>query len=296
MSIRAILVIVLAIVCGLSAAVGISKLRQPTTAAAEVETTPVVVAAVDISRGVSVTEDAVEVRDYPKDQVPEGALTSIDQAVGRSVMIALLAGDPIRDGKLADAKAGRGISALIKPDMRAYSISTSKDASKVAGLVLPGDKVDILYTIKGTFRDETGGGSTTTLLQNVEILAIDQYVDAPSEPDPKNLNSVTLLVTPQQVTDLDLAQNTGELGLSLRNPEDDKDTHTKPSTVNGIRFAQQPVQPPIIVPVPVPQVVEVEKKAEGEQVAVAEPKERVFRIKTLRGSQSGSVSVIARTE
>ena len=67
----------------------------------------------------------------------------------------------------------------------------------------------------------TGGGSTTTLLQNVEILAVDQKVDGPADNkvDSTNLRSVTLLVTPDQAAKLSLGQSKGTLHLTLRNPE-----------------------------------------------------------------------------
>ena len=62
-----------------------------------------------------------------------------------------------------------------------------------------GNKVDVLLTVSNVSgTDQTGGGSTTTLLQNVEILAVDQRVDVPAENkvDVKEMRSVTLLVTP----------------------------------------------------------------------------------------------------
>ena len=88
----------------------------------------------------------------------------------------------------------------------------------------------------------TGGGSTTTLLQNVEILAVDQRMEAPADNKVKaeDLRSVTLLVTPDQAAKLDLGQNKGTLHLSLRNPEDDLAAKVRPATVNDIQFLQEP--------------------------------------------------------
>ena len=94
-------------------------------------------------------------------------------------------------------------------------------AQGVAGFILPGNRVDVLLSlgeISGTH--ETGGGSTITLHQNVEILAVDQKMDAPSDNkvDTKDLRSVTLLVTPQQANLLDLGQNKGMLHLCAPQP------------------------------------------------------------------------------
>ena len=110
----------------------------------------------------------------------------------------------------------------------------------------------LLGEISGT--NESGGGSTITLLQNVEILAVDQKMDAPSDNkvDTKDLRSVTLLVTPQQANRLDLGQNKGMLHLVLRNREDNKAAQTKPETLKDLR---PPVPPPLPkAPEPPPKV------------------------------------------
>ena len=163
---------------------------------------------------------------------------------GRTILASVQAGEPLLNTKLADRDAGRGLAALVPEGMRAVTIQTSRVASNVAGFVLPGNRVDVLLTLRGGNHDATGGGSSTTLLQAVEILAVDQRLDAPTENrvDPKLLRSVTLLVTPDQAGLLDLGQNMGTLSLSLRNPEDLAEAQTDPATVNLLRFTQrQPV-------------------------------------------------------
>ena len=97
------------------------------------------------------------------------------------------------------------------------------------------------------------GGSTITLLENVEILAVDQKMDAPSDNkvDTKDLRSVTLLVTPQQANRLDLGQNKGMLHLVLRNREDNKAAQTKPETLKDLRpppLPKAPEPPPTVAP------------------------------------------------
>jgi pilus assembly protein CpaB len=85
-----------------------------------------------------------------------------------------------------------------------------------------------------------GGGSTIPLLQNVEILAVGQRVNAPAENkvNDKELRSVTLLVTLEQATMLALGQTKGILHLSLRNPNDHKPTERKVVTLEELRFLQ----------------------------------------------------------
>jgi pilus assembly protein CpaB len=114
---------------------------------------------------------------------------------------------------------------LVPAGMRAFTISTPAAASGVAGLILPGNKVDVLQTSQGK-----SGLLTTTLMEDVKILAVDPRIGAPAEDrvDPNRLTSVTLLVTPDQATKLAQAQSTGTLHLSLRGPEANQPADSRP--------------------------------------------------------------------
>ncbi|MEE8451754.1 MAG: Flp pilus assembly protein CpaB [Thermoguttaceae bacterium] len=285
MSVKTIFVVLLAIVCGLSAAWGMTQLRSTKFVTTKQETIPVAVALVDLPRGRTVTAADVEVKEWPKNVLPEGALATPEEVVDRAVVIPVMAGEPILQAKLANKDAGRGLAALIPKGMRAYTIKASRVASNVAGFILPGDRVDVLLTLKGRYDDETGGGSTTTLLQAIEIMAVDQQLDAPAENkvDPDSLGSVTLLVTPEQASLLDLGQNMGQLTLSLRNPEDRDEADTRPATLADIRYRQ-------VTPV-------AEPTSDGAAAPVAKREREAaetFDILTLRGSQRGHLQIVDR--
>jgi len=227
---------VLAVVFGGSAAVGVRQYvgRGATPPA---ETVSVVVAAMNIPRGMLVSPDLIKTRDYPKDLVPTGAILKNEDAQDRSAFTTMVMGEPLLESKLSP-KGQRGLASLVADGMRAFTITTNV-ASGVAGFILPGNKVDVLLTFNnGGGNDFTGGGSTTTLLQNVEILAVDQKVEAPAENkvDSTNLRSVTLLVTPSQAAKLSLGQTKGTLHLTLRNPKDQLAANIRPTTVNDIQF------------------------------------------------------------
>jgi pilus assembly protein CpaB len=239
---RTILILFLALAFGGSAAVGVSAIVGSKAAAKKTDTVQIVVATADVPRGGMLTSDVVKVRECPKELAPVGAITRIEDAIQRAVFSPLVKDEPVLDAKLAPKGAGRGMAALIPKGMRAFTIQTTGITSGVAGFVLPGNKVDVLMTVNQSSGadDKTGGGSTTTLLQNVEILAVDQKIDAPVENrvDPNELRSVTLLVGPDQAALLDLGQAKGTLHLSLRNIEDDAPANTRPATFNDLRFFQ----------------------------------------------------------
>src|SRR3954451_18929531 len=113
--------------------------------------------------------------------VPVGALTKTEEAVERAVSIPLVKDETLQAAKLSPKGAGRGLAALVPTGMRAFTIQTPNVASGVAGFILPGNRVDVLLTMTAGDGDESGGGSTTTLLQRVEILAVDQRIDAPAD-------------------------------------------------------------------------------------------------------------------
>lgn len=280
MTFRTAIVVILSLVCGLSAAAGVNLMRnrgqeRPT----EIETKPVVVAVVDISRGMTVSDEHVTIKQYESDSVPAGAIATIEEVRDRAAIIPIFKDEPLLGRKLAGLDAGRGMAPLIPEGMRAFTIHTPTMASGVAGFVLPGNKVDILLTVTRSSRDGTGGGSTNTLLQNVEVMAVDQRLNAPAENkvDPKRLRSVTLLVTPDQAAKLSLAQTKGTLHLSLRNDGDDAPALTRPVTLTEIRYLEQgPVN----------------GSDETTQAVVnGTPNSPPIRVRTLRGRVGGSVYI-----
>jgi pilus assembly protein CpaB len=214
------------------------------------DSVPVVVAVASIPRGASITSDLVKTRVYPKAMLPDGALVKVADALERTVYVPLVRDEPILDSKLAPKGAKRGMAALIPDGLRAFTIHTPSVASGVGGFILPGNKVDILLTLEGK-----RGSMTTTLLQNLEILAVDQRIDAPADNrvDPNQLRSVTLLVTPDQAARLSLGQNKGALHLSLRNHKDERITNTTPARWAELDDREREELPQKVVSVAPPQ-------------------------------------------
>jgi pilus assembly protein CpaB len=236
---QSIVAVVLALVFGGSAAVGVRHYIGLGTAP-RTDTVSVIVARMNIPRGMLISGDLIKTRDYPKDLIPAGAVLKAEDAIDRSAFASMVRDEPILDSKLSP-KGQRGLASLVSDGMRAFTITTNV-ASGVAGFILPGNKVDVLLTVKGgASNDFTGGGSTTTLLQNVEILAVDQKIDSPADNkvDSTNLRSVTLLVEPNQAAKLSLGQSKGTLHLTLRNPKDALAANVRPTTVNDIQFLSE---------------------------------------------------------
>lgn len=240
MKARNTLVLILALVFGLSAALGVNLYLRHTGGQPAVAMDQIVITTSDVPRGVTVLPSHVKLRDWPRDHVPPGAAQRIEDVQGRVASSAMVKGEVVLENKLSSRDAGRGLAAMVPAGMRAFTIHTPHIASGVAGFVLPGNKVDVLLTIS-TNDAASGGAITTTFLQNLEILAVDQRLNPPSENkvDYRMLQSVTLLVTPEQAAKLDLAQSRGTLHLALRNPEDTSAANTRPATVTDLLVSEK---------------------------------------------------------
>jgi pilus assembly protein CpaB len=283
---------VLALVFGVAAAVMAGQLSR-NRSSENPDTVPVVVAAADIERFSLVLPDQLRIKDFPKELVPPGAIFHVEDAAGRVAYVPFVKDEPVHNARLASKGAGRGLAAAIPLGMQAIAIQTPNVAVGVAGFILPGNKVDVLLT--SAPHNGNNASTTITLLQNVEILAVDQRVEAPAENkiDPKELRSVTLLVTPEQAARLALGQSNGTLHLALRNPEDQRHAGTKATTLEELGFpapekatkepvpAELPPIQPAVAPV-APQPVAVEAKPLPPPPVV---------IRTLRGTTEGRVSV-----
>lgn len=299
MGTRTVLLGLFALVFGVCAAAAVWMSNKNSQRPA-VETVSVVVVTADIARGLTLTADKLTTREWPKDAVPKGALMVLADAVDRTVSTSLVKDELLLESKLAPKGAGKGMAAVIPPGMRAVTIQTPNVATGVAGFILPGNKVDVLLTMGGSgSNDTTGGGSTITLLQNVEILAVDQRIEAPTDNkvNASELRSVTLLVVPSDAAKLDLGQNKGTLRLALRNPSDKGMEEVPTATLSGLRAnpnAPAPARPesePVVAvmpvaPAPPPVDLPVPEKVSPRRRTPPPPPRQ---IRTLRGVQNGAV-------
>ena len=233
---RILMVFVLAIAAGGALALGTYNYVQSSTAvqAAAIPTRPVVVAAADIQIGAELRREDLRVIDWPANAAPQGAFSTMDEVVGRGLILPVIENEPVMPMKLAPKEAGAGLPPAIPAGLRAVSVRVN-EVIGVAGYVLPGTHVDVLATLSPT-KDQTDVTSKV-VLTNVQVLAagtkIEQSADG-SKPMPVSV--VTLLVDPTEAERLTLASTEGKIQLALRNPLDREAPSTtgiKPAALLG---------------------------------------------------------------
>lgn len=214
---RVLLVLALAIV--MAGVAAFSTLHYLSTTPAQAARAPdsrtarVVVAARDLPVGHFVTEQDVRLVGWPAEAVPAGYTMQASDVVGRGLVGAVHANEPLLASKLAERGSGGGLPIVIPEGMRAMSMAVDQVVG-VAGFVLPGTRVDVLLTIQPPGQSET---ITQIILQNLTVLTAGQVSQRNEEGEPIVVNVVTVMVDPEQAERLSLATSQGRVQLALRN-------------------------------------------------------------------------------
>ena len=169
---------------------------------------------------------------------PEGAVASVTRAandlatggakadyVGSVVREPILAGEPIIGRKIVRAGDSGYMAAYLEPGMRAMAIRVTVETA-AGGFILPGDRVDVLLTREtnlsnvGAQEGDRSKFASSTVMQNIKVLAIDQSTRAGDDEQAVVGATATLEVGPRDAEALALAKSEGELSLVLRSYAD----------------------------------------------------------------------------
>lgn len=275
-STRTLLVFALSLVVAgaFSALVFQAARRAPSSA--EPTTTPVAVATRALPIGAKISAGDVKLVEWPLSSPIAGAVTSIDAAVNRGLLAAVVANEPLTSTKLAALGAGAGLPPMITEGMRAISVKVDEVVG-VAGFAVPGAHVDVVVSI--TQREQS---VARVVVSNVEVLASgtrteQARADATSSAD----SVVTLLVSPPDAERISLASSVGRITLTLRNPLDTSVTDTRGTPVAALLGAPEP--PPAAAPSRAP--VRVVRAPEPAPVVAPPPPPPPYTVETIRAAK-----------
>ena len=194
----------------------------------EVPQTPVLVLTRDVPVGTLLMPTDFEWREWPdatlnmnyytQDIFP----TAIDDLANSVVRTAMVENEPLLPSKIVQKGDTGYMAALLTPGMRAVSVEISVDNAS-GGFILPGDRVDVMVTYDLTFTEggeEVTRPTTTTLMENVRILAIDQIFSDASAGQFAIGSTATVELYPDQARLLVLAERLGKVTMALRSLQD----------------------------------------------------------------------------
>lgn len=170
----------------------------------------------DLTAGKVLTADDLRAISWPSNQSLPGAFTQTPNIVGRVLLYPVSKGEPMLAKDLAAPGAGYGLTARVPGGLRAMTLR-SDESTSVAGFLTPGSRVDVLVT----YRSQRGEGLfTSTVLQDVAVLAVGQKTDPDTQEKTTAADTVTVLVSPEDAQKLALAIGMGKIAFALRNGAD----------------------------------------------------------------------------
>ncbi len=232
----------------------------------------VVVAAIPLKFGDTLSADKLREIPWPAGAIPAGAFKTTKDALAgegtRQALQAISVNEPLLAAKITGPGQRATLSAVLGDGMKAVSIRVN-DVLGVAGFVFPGDRVDILLTRTARGDDGTDKSFVDVLLQSMKVLAIDQVADV-SKDSPTVVKSVTLEASTKDAQKLTLAAGAGQLSLALRQAAASKGETTERVTLSDLTS-----ETPEDV---AKRQAELDKKAAAEAAAAAERKSAEERI------------------
>ena len=221
MKIKTILLLAVAVGCGLVAMLGVQQSMSGLGGGETEEKVSVLMAVTDIKIGEVLTPENVAFRDVSVDTAPENAVLNEEEYKDRSAKVPLMANDFVTIPKLSPPGV-RGQSVNIPKGMRVVTVGVN-DTTSHSNMLAAGDRVDVLVT----YMTRTPRGQTTqskVLLEYIEVFAAGNKTasDGTGDANEQKIKNVSLLVTPEQMPYVELAQKKGNLSLSWRRMDDDE--------------------------------------------------------------------------
>lgn len=206
------------------------------------ETVRVLIANRDIQRGERIALEDSDWISWPKKAVQESYVTDADAAArenlsGAVARTLIVKGEPIVEAKIVRPGDAGLMAAIIEPGMRAVTLKV-KPETAAGGFILPGDHVDVLFTA----RRRSGTPKTTTLFNDVRVLAVNSVYSEDQEVPNIEGVTVTLEFSPENAEVFTNANAAGTVSLALRSvfkPEGDIPNKGKrKSDVTVIRYGR----------------------------------------------------------
>ena len=197
-------------------------------------------------------EDVVEL-DLEAAAVRPGYIFASETAMvglrGHAVRKAITAGMPLTRAAVVGPRQRGFLAAVLKPGTRAVTIQLEPGA-RVAGLIDPGDRVDVILSAALRSADGPENVLTRTILQDVRVVAVDNMIGVAAKTGDESesvarteIATATLEVQPAQAARLSLAKHEGQISLAVRSLVAESGP-LSPHTVELQNLLTPPPEPP----------------------------------------------------
>lgn len=192
----------------------------------------ILVAAADLPAGLLLRESDLDWQLSPRNKAPKGAIvqdTSQANVLGSLLRHKVQAGTVLLAGDMIRPDAPGFLAAALKPGLRAVSVPIN-DVSGNAGLIQPGDYVDMILTQNlssgGDFGRNDNQVVSETVVSNVRVIAVgSSFTRDNDKSNNDRARTVTIEVKPRVAEAVTVASQLGSLSLALRSfATTDRDT------------------------------------------------------------------------
>jgi Flp pilus assembly protein CpaB len=239
---KTMILLVVAVTCGLGASYMTSKLLAERKGPPPEEKVRVLVAKARVTKYTVLKEPEkfFEQREMPKAIAPKSFFSDLAEIKDKRVNKEFKADVHISPEDVADRLSGLPI-----PDGFGSVGLKVTAASSVSFFVTPGDKVDVIWTQRGD------NPSSRTMLRDVLVLSVGEKTTKPGEQDSSVMQAqtVNLAVTAKDAAKIALAEEHGQLRLRLLKEGDPRETDSSSISLSDLKIDSGSDSKPHLSPV-----------------------------------------------
>ena len=209
---KQLILVAIALICGIVSAVGIFQAIASKGPVAEaIPTGQVIVASAHIELKGELTEENVSLEEWPQHLIPEGAASSLEDVTGKFSKTQLRSGQAvIQEDAVTKAEMG---DKTIPPGHKVINIKVPAE-DLLAGLLEPGDHVDIIGVFDVGDRSSKRS-ETKTFLKRIQIFNVGTSTSVGETRKQSSTGIVGVIVTEKQSEKIVWARKNGEIRLAL---------------------------------------------------------------------------------
>lgn len=251
---KSLILLTIALGCGMVAAVAVSKtLMERDSGKTEEATVEILVAATEIKNASKISMEKVKLDKWPKSRVPTGVLTNIKDIEGKFASQTIFAGEALITQKLNNSNDSAGTN--LPAGHTLFDIPYENNYIK------PGDWVDISGTFSTGGKNSSKAPEVKTVLRGVQVWGINGNPDRNMENKGSKGTLFNLLIKQSQYQALLLASNMGKLDLNIRPLDEDGNIKTaaedtgetflnwaKDQATPAVASTVEPIEKPVFAP------------------------------------------------
>ena len=160
---------------------------------------PVLIATQEIPARSRITDTMFRTEQRPANSLQPDAIGNANAAVGSLALVTIPLGSQLTSSDLG-SNVAFALPVRLQPGMRAVSIPVDR-VKGVSGMVLPGDRVDVIAIPPGSSGSGGGPPKAVTIFRGIRVLAVGTNLEnasATPSPEEQTAATVTLEVNPKQ--------------------------------------------------------------------------------------------------